>query len=84
MTKAEADIRMINKKCYTTSKNMIKPMVLTNPWEIAEFIREMDLKVDTGVEDKKRVFTSSYTSEHYGKIIDIEFNLEPNHEYRLN
>ncbi|MDN9012875.1 rolling circle replication-associated protein [Brevibacillus laterosporus] len=84
MTKAEADIRMIKKKCYTTSRNMTKPIVLTNPWEIATFIRQNDLKVDTSVEDKKRVFTSSYTSEHYGKIIDIEFNLEPNHEYRLN
>ncbi|RFB28242.1 protein Rep [Brevibacillus sp. VP] len=84
MTKAEADIRMIQKKCYTTSRNMIKPTVLTNPWEIATFIRENGLKIDDSVEDKKRVFTSSYTSEHYGKIIDIEFNLTPNHEFRLN
>ncbi|QDX91123.1 protein Rep (plasmid) [Brevibacillus laterosporus] len=84
MTKAEADIRMINKKCYTTSKNMIKPVVVTNPWEIAQFLRQNRLNVDTNVADKKRVFTSSYTSEHYGNIIDIEFNLTPNSDFRLN
>ncbi|QOT01476.1 protein Rep (plasmid) [Brevibacterium sp. JNUCC-42] len=84
MTKAEADIRMIQKKCYTTSRNMIKPTVLTNPWEIAKFIRENSLNIDTSVKDKKRVFTSSYTSEHYGNIIDIEFNLTPNSDFRLN
>lgn len=82
MTKAEADPRMIGRKSYMTSKNLEKPRVITDEWEIARILREHGI-VDRH-EDKRKVFTASFDSEHYGKIIDSDFNLNPNHEFRLS
>ena len=69
MLKDIGDHRLRGKKCYLTSKNLDKPILLRGQ-EILDVERIYQL-------DKKEiVFTNSYESEHHGLITYKEYNIK--------
>jgi len=69
MTKDLMDERFKGLKAYQCSKGLQRPLVLRGE-QVAELYRMY------GLEDKKTVFESSYTSEHHGTILYKEYNLK--------
>jgi len=69
MTKDLMDERFVSQKAYQCSKGLERPLVLRG--EELERIWSF-----YGLEDKKTVFESSYTSEHHGTIRYREYNLK--------
>lgn len=69
MTKDTYDERFCGRKAYTCSQGLDRPIVYRG--EEADKIIEL-----YGLEQKKEVYTSSYTSEHHGNITYREYNLK--------
>lgn len=69
MTKELFDPRFCGRKAYMCSQGLDRPIVYRG--EDAERIIQL-----YDLEQKKEVYTSSYTSEHHGQIIYREFNLK--------
>lgn len=68
MTKDLMDDRFCDQKAYQCSKGLERPLVLRGE----EFERVWNFY---NLSSKKIVFESSYTSEHHGKIVYKEYNL---------
>lgn len=68
ISKQNKDVRLNGRKAYMTSKNLDRPIILKGDDALAviEYY---------GLEQKKEVFTSSYTSEHHGKIVYHQYNM---------
>ena len=60
MTKENVDERLANRKCYTMSKNLNKPIEYTKQQDIDEVMANLD--------NIKRKYTSTFKSEYYGTI----------------
>lgn len=68
MLKDFDDPRLRGEKAYSTSKNLIRPIVLHGA-DAQEII-------DNYLQDKKEVFANSYESEYQGEITYKEYNLQ--------
>lgn len=72
MTKDVADKRLIGKKAYRTSRNLLRPIVLHG----AEASRLLYDHLGVGKKiERKAVYEKSYPSEHQGKVTYSEYNL---------
>lgn len=60
MTKESMDERLIGRKCYTMSKGLRSPEVITDEREIEAVLAD--------VADVAEVYTASYESEYYGTV----------------
>jgi hypothetical protein len=69
MLKDVTDKRLAGQKAYLTSRGIDRPVSLRG--DQAKAIIEA-----YGLEDRKKAFESSYTSEHHGKIDYSEYNLK--------
>lgn len=69
MTKDLMDERFVNTKAYQCSKGLDRPLTYRD--EECETLWEL-----YNLEHKKKVFTSSYASEHHGTITYSEYNLK--------
>lgn len=61
MTKDNIDERLAGRKCYTMSKNLNEPKSYTEETKIDEILEN--------VEGVKRVYTTEFESEYYGRIV---------------
>lgn len=68
MTKDLMDERFVNTKAYQCSKGLERPLIYRD--EECEMLWQL-----YNLEQKKKVFSSSYTSEHHGTITYSEYNL---------
>jgi hypothetical protein len=69
MTKGLFDERFVRQKAYQTSKGLERPLILRD-----ELLESMWQMYKLG--ERKAVFESRYTSEHYGEITYKEYNLK--------
>lgn len=60
MTKDSIDERLVGKKCYSMSKGLNTPKEYTDEKDISEVLQNL--------EAVKRVYTSEFESDHYGKV----------------
>lgn len=69
MLKDVSDCRLEGQKAYLSSRNMDKPLEFRG--DVADRIIET-----YELQDKEKVFTNSYESEHHGTITYSEYNLK--------
>lgn len=69
MLEDTSDVRLMGEKSFTTSKNLDRPIEFVG--DKAEEIIKM-----YGLEDKKTVYNSSYTTEHLGNASYKQYNLK--------
>jgi hypothetical protein len=68
MVKDMDDHRLFQKKAYSTSHNLVRPIVL--------YGAEAEEIIEKYLANKKAVFTNGYVSEYQGQITYQEFNLK--------
>lgn len=69
MGKEMTDTRLMGQKSYMTSKNLVRPVEFIGD-AADEVLKKLNL------DDKKRVYASSYTNEHLGLSLYKQFNLQ--------
>jgi len=69
MGKDMTDTRLMGQKSYMTSRNLVRPREYVGD-EAEQILKSFNL------ENKKRVYASSYTNEHLGLSLYKQYNLE--------
>ena len=67
MNKENNDDRLLEKKCYFTSKNLDKPYEMTEKMQVENLVNSLPAEC--------KVYENSFKNEHLGKITYTQYNL---------